>query len=817
MRTKLSLLELLEQYRVVIPRVQRDYAQGRESENIKEIRSQFIKDLFRMISRVDKTVDLDFIYGTIQIKDENLELILLDGQQRLTTLWLIHWYIASRESTLHTVKERLLKFYYDTRLTAREFCRNLLDNGELAISTEKALSTDIKNKTWFYGAYESDPTVKSMLTMLDTIHHEYNGRNEELWDKLVDVSNKPITFQFLPMSDFDLTDELYIKMNARGKALTPFENFKANFEQHLGWLNDDLGDIDGISYREYFGRRIDREWGDLFWKFRNTETNTYDNEITNFFRIITTFAYISEVGHDEIVENLLDTDIAKKSPNYKKNITFNVYRDWKALEANLITRVLKSFDILLNPALLTPLNESYRWIYSPEETFCKILKFDTSYQLLLKFYAFVGFHITEQTGDINQWMRVIYNLVENTEINGADEFVKAVISIEQMLSILRSDDSLTLERYLCRENATIEFFYGKQVTEEMCKAKLLQADRTAWEEPIYKAEKHGYFDGQIGFLLHSTGLLNLTDYEKDDWSKEVTSFRKCYEQYDSIFSEDGLRPFEDSLFERTLLSQGDYCLWKGSKRHLIGQRTPYYNWKRLLREYAPSDFSKKWGIINDVVTQIDVKSVTESLTAVMNNPGAVWSLQQLSKVPDLISFCKGRQVISWDDIQFYILKGSNRVGDYVEFFSYYLYSEIKKIDSDTLLPFTRCEYHIGSNKSGYPYIIIDGYQVNDSHIALNISFNGWKEFPWQITLFSHDKCTREQQDLLMSYVDPINEEFRYVSEENKIVCHLPAENQHFNMNDAIKWEKHNQPYSPHGILSIIKEICTSFSSQGDTQ
>ena len=46
----------------------------------------------------------------------------------------------------------------------------------------------------------------------------------DLWDKL---KENRITFYFLPIKDMGLTDELYIKMNARGRQLSIYENIKA--------------------------------------------------------------------------------------------------------------------------------------------------------------------------------------------------------------------------------------------------------------------------------------------------------------------------------------------------------------------------------------------------------------------------------------------------------------------------------------------------------------------------------------------------------------------------------------------------------------
>jgi uncharacterized protein with ParB-like and HNH nuclease domain len=88
---KLTFLELINKYKKIeIPIIQRDYAQGREGKE--ELRKNFLKALFNAVKE-DKPLELDFIYGSV--KDDVLQ--PLDGQQRLTTLFLLHWYIAEKE------------------------------------------------------------------------------------------------------------------------------------------------------------------------------------------------------------------------------------------------------------------------------------------------------------------------------------------------------------------------------------------------------------------------------------------------------------------------------------------------------------------------------------------------------------------------------------------------------------------------------------------------------------------------------------------------------------------------------------------------
>ena len=68
-----------------------------------------------------------------------------------------------------------------------------------------------------------------MLRMIDAIHTHYNDCDgAELFDSL-----NGIQFYVLNLDDFGLSEELYIKMNARGLPLTPFENFKADLINYL--------------------------------------------------------------------------------------------------------------------------------------------------------------------------------------------------------------------------------------------------------------------------------------------------------------------------------------------------------------------------------------------------------------------------------------------------------------------------------------------------------------------------------------------------------------------------------------------------------
>ena len=83
---------------IEIPVIQRDYAQGRQT--MSEVREQFLDAIFDTLSttpeELTKPLDLDFVYGSLNVGSGN-KFWPLDGQQRLTTLFLLHWYLACQD------------------------------------------------------------------------------------------------------------------------------------------------------------------------------------------------------------------------------------------------------------------------------------------------------------------------------------------------------------------------------------------------------------------------------------------------------------------------------------------------------------------------------------------------------------------------------------------------------------------------------------------------------------------------------------------------------------------------------------------------
>ncbi len=115
----INFWKLISTYSIEIPKIQRDYAQGRVDEGVKKKRDKFLEALHSALITDGKQQTLDFVYGD----EDNSVFQPLDGQQRLTTLFLLHWFVALKEGQLtQEVKNILSKFTYETRTSSREFC-----------------------------------------------------------------------------------------------------------------------------------------------------------------------------------------------------------------------------------------------------------------------------------------------------------------------------------------------------------------------------------------------------------------------------------------------------------------------------------------------------------------------------------------------------------------------------------------------------------------------------------------------------------------------------------------------------------------------
>lgn len=575
---KISFIKLFTQteLNVRIPIIQRDYAQGRPSAY--EVRKAFLTALLTYL-RAEETHDLDFVYGAVS---EDQDFLPLDGQQRLTTLFLLHWYLAqiSDSSEARTTyyncmftPEGQVRFSYETRPSAREFCQALLAETRergLELKQGESLSALIKEQPWYFLSWDRDSTITAMLTMLDDMHKIFAEERDGLV-KLLDEDNPRLSFKFLNLKGFGLTDDLYIKMNGRGKSLTPIENFKANLEQYLRHeLKDEIRAKD-------FADKMDRQWADLMWCYRDKQHPEYasDQQWERVLQNLLAYNYaLSEVWQDGELSRL-----------HRNFLSFNAYKELGCINDKSLDFITLVLDALCNgeDKIHEWLEEEFRPYFSAEEYWTYLLTDQNwTYNARLIFYAYISYHIKVQPKRHNpydvqalgEWMRVVRNLYrgENLQIDNEQDYVRALRGLSKMIEQGQPIYQLLSSGY------SSDGVSGSQIKEEQRKAKLLLSDSATWWEPIRQAELHPYFLGQIGFLL--------------DFSSEDPQRFKRYESLSRTIFAGGYdkRPREGYLLERAVLTKGDYVgLSDTNKRANLlstdkGQNIYRdHSWRRMLR------------------------------------------------------------------------------------------------------------------------------------------------------------------------------------------------------------------------------------------
>jgi hypothetical protein len=592
---KISFWKFIQENTIEIPIIQRDYAQGRIGKEY--LRASFLKELKEALDNKEKPLKLDFVYGSI----ENNHLQPLDGQQRLTTLWLLHWYIALKAEKLKEESEKLKNFSYETRISSREFCKKLCE-ADFTQFIDGNIVDFITQQTWFYSSWKQDPTIQAMLSMLggttneeeakDNIEAVFKGGDfNEYWTRLTS-KEAPIVFYYQPLKDFGLSDDLYIKMNARGKQLTPFENFKADL---IGYIERQAKEKEEWKRLLDIYRGIpillDTEWLDIFWK--NKSENYQIDEI--YYAFLNRFFWNYYVGYSKETGSKIElTSIYKylNKDNYATYESLENYTDNEGIPLELfenLQKVLNNFGKYSQDKLLKEVIPNAQWevpfFFIPEYKEEGITGI-TQIQRII-FFAICKY-FKEGEGDENslkRWMRVVWNLVSGKDERGRPQIrsidiVKKVIdSINKLEShrVYESIQEIDLQDSSSESDEEIGQ-YQQRWNEEIEKAKKICEDIT-WEEKIIKTENYAFFGGSIRFLFHDA-------QGNIDWN----FFEQKWENVQKYFKEGKVGEEESAMNEaynkaallKALISQFDTSQYD---RVLHWRHRTFNNWSNTWLYY----------------------------------------------------------------------------------------------------------------------------------------------------------------------------------------------------------------------------------------
>lgn len=590
---KTSFWKFICNTNIEIPIIQRDYAQGRIGEE--HLRQNFLSNL-KMALDSKKSLKLDFVYGSV----DKLKMQPLDGQQRLTTLWLLHWYIALRANKMEEACQKLKNFSYETRISSREFFKNLCQPAHFErfyINPNTSIFEFITCQTWFPTAWKQDPTIQALLRMLSgTKLNDKHGEDitdgleelfqdttpeefEDYWNILTS-EDAPIVFYQLPLDHFGLSDDLYIKMNARGKQLTMFENFKADL---IGYIREQAQDNEEwkslLDIKTGIPISLDTTWMDLFWKNRsiNNKVDEIYFEFLNRFFLnyhITDiegendkyYAYLTGKEQKNVI-----TYNSLESYKWKSHIDKGLYEDLKIILDNFAASNVEQHELACPwfkkfyyiPQYETDTNGKNIYV----DTERKSLKVhDLTQQQRVVFYAICKFfkegaaNTDLEKKNLKNWMRFIWNMASVRNPDGGLA-IDSVSSMKSVISVLSGFDAHNIYKELkYNDNTAPNNAFGRQLIEEIEKAKIILADDDSlalykgscskqdgsnyntWEEIIKEAEQFAFFDGGIRFLIRNNA---------DEWT--VDFFDEKWINVQKFFDKNGVKDTEEYKYKSKAL------------------------------------------------------------------------------------------------------------------------------------------------------------------------------------------------------------------------------------------------------------------------
>ena len=493
-------------------------------------------------------------------------------------------------------------------------------------------SSIIRDQSWWLNKWNADPTIDGMLRMLDTIDSIFFKSWEEAANNLFSADHNTILFQFLKLENFYDPDDLFIKMNARGLPLTEFEIFKGKWMEQIETLYEPA-EIKALK------SLIDVSWTDFLWPLRTQRKGLKNIDLffQNLLKLI--------IGNStaSLLSNRVDFDILFEANKKELSFSYGKY--------------IEEYNVVFDRVMLDRIKEELEAMCSLNSVFTKFRTCETkhekwidlekewqffviqdrdnnnpNYKGRVTLYALSRFsNLMPNTNDheVNQWSRLIRNLIENTRFDSSNDAVRVIKDIDTMLIELsayyRNNNGLSCVNDWVAQNTTFtpKGFTNSQWEEEKIKAEL-RKDRS-WNDEITNAEKHQYLNGKIGLILWCSGEISgHIPLNRNTLKRDLNKFKSYSEKCLKLFDEAGQKDSEVTskfLLVRAMLSKGDYM------PNLSADRKNFYNdpghrdysWKALFR-INDSTHIDALNILKQILDDdnFNAANVSESLKVIIN-------------------------------------------------------------------------------------------------------------------------------------------------------------------------------------------------------
>ena len=614
-----------ENDKIIIPDLQRDYCWGNPENNLVE---GFVKGLLEMDHSQEITMGL--IYGYYD-KFTPCHLQLCDGQQRLTTIFLILG-ILNRKLGFNEYKLRLMSSFELENDDKEPYLQYAVRESSLYFLSDLAVyyflqagiasSEEIPQQSWFLNEYRVDPTVQSILNAIKTIEDCFDGIDNDKLTSLGDFIVSKLNFLFYDMENRENGEETFVIINTTGEPLSATQNLKPLIiDWNRNWNKEKYPNVA-------------QDWEEMetwFWRNRNRQGTEYPHTADEGMNC---FLNVVRLLHCKTEEESYKTIDSKDKFPYKDISFREVYEDFKIYAKLYGMDFSERYDKKISyPSKQQFYEQNRLYAILPTMRYCLHFK-DAENEDIKRIY-----HIFSNMAR--------YRKVYRSENDG--KLYSPVHRAIEMIDKMETKDIASLTKILANiengeETSKIEFAeLYKNSPKERKEVELLMAI----------AENHYVFNGRINTMLK--------------WSQgRKNEFIKYYNKFVEYWGDkEGNRDLD--LLRRALLTRNlhDYPRQFGGKNYsfcLSGE-----NWQELIND---KENEQKFKSFFDDLLMGDSEQIMNKMIEDYPNNNQ-WA--EFIKREYLLRYCKQKN-IQWDDQEqvWLLIKKERRSGDYMHVYTRHL-------------------------------------------------------------------------------------------------------------------------------------------------
>lgn len=499
--------------KIVIPDLQRDYCWGTTGNLVVDFVDNLIKHFEENRS---KDLIIGLIYGYYEKERPYLQ--LCDGQQRLTTLYLLlgllnimseeenpfqDFLISDFEYNLDDKEPTLLYAIRDSSLyfLSDLVCKFFIKSDKNKYAWQDNIPSDfIKKQSWWFHEYESDPTIQSMLVALDKMA-------ELLKDKKFDVIalGKYITehlfFVYYNMGNRKDGEETFVIINTTGEPLTSTENLKPLVVTH-----DDKSKW----------KRNSEIWETIdnyFWNHRRKDEETSDLGMKEFLRMVAAIFNPERAIADYLSREKNDFKFPYENISIQQIDT--VFQNFKKLDTN--------------PTLME-ICQKMSLTASGEFSKQKDLK---EYFVILPLIKYLMEHPSAEDIDIKRVYEFLYNITRYTVIRSQENQIADAIHV---LSKLEGNDICGLLDMDAKEHKIL-------TDEELLRLRIYKENESKREsieqlfDDMSKRSVCPVLHGRISTIIKWAGFDENGCFNKDKFALIKQKFEQLFFKYHQTVSD----------------------------------------------------------------------------------------------------------------------------------------------------------------------------------------------------------------------------------------------------------------------------------------